>query len=89
MKNSEEKSCVNCIHASWQRTPTGKIDKAKYGQCTHRIPISAFSKAYLAQERIEVTNRDHTIWARKAYTDCPVWKQEKNDDSLPENDTAD
>ena len=55
--------CINCIHAEWQRTPTGRVSKTVSGRCTWTRTVDVPHSYYLGSKGGPLTLKAQSaIW---------------------------
>lgn len=65
--------CKTCIHASFERTPTGRIKRDHAGRCELSSELSKLAEA-CAAPCVAVITRSIAIWPDTCATNCSRWK---------------
>ena len=69
--------CGSCVHAIFERTPTGRIKKAFSGKCAKAVEllraIEDSAPPCVSTERIHVVR----VWHDMTATNCTEWKKVK------------
>lgn len=66
--------CKTCIHAEFERTPTGQIKKKLAGKCLKQGELIQLAKD-CAAPCVVVRAYGHSIWPDTNATNCTHWKQ--------------
>jgi hypothetical protein len=71
MKNNAN-TCLNCRHAEWIRTITGRLSPVGYGKCGYRPRNPVLPKPVTAHHWPIYSSA--CISRRNPITDCPCWE---------------
>lgn len=65
----DAKTCGNCKHSKWERTPTGRIKKKLAGECKAVVPQIMVPMCY------RVNLQQSYVWFDYAAERCPTYER--------------
>lgn len=78
----EERNCLNCKYALWDKTSSGRLHPSGDGRCAWKlpeihIPKAYFYHAYREEQWIVPKPSGGTIERKKPEKDCPCWEKKE------------
>ncbi len=72
---SKPKSCKTCRHSRWRLTPSGRIQKDKFGRCVVPLPVLPAMPICITKYSCYTGTFPRSRINADEGADCPLWEE--------------